>query len=60
MKKIELIRDLSFGMPIIILGERDKYSIYDYFGFNADVDQYYLYDSLQYSRQSKNFTIDEN
>ena len=62
-EKIELIREyLSVGMPIIILGERDKYEHYmTIFGFNADVDQYYLYDSLQVqSPEQKNFTIDEN
>lgn len=62
-EKIELTQEyISVGMPIIILGERDKYEHYmTIFGFNADVDQYYMYDSLQVqSPEQKNFTIDEN
>jgi len=62
-EKIMLIQQyLSYGLPIIILGQRDNYEHYiTIVGFDSNKDQYYVYDSLQSSSpEQKNMTIDEN
>jgi len=62
-KKIKLVQEyLSFGMPIIILGERNNYEHYiTILGFDSNKDQYYIYDSLQESSpEQKAMTTDEN
>jgi len=53
---------LSDGSPVIILGERDGYEHYlTLFGFNANLDEYYIYDSLQSaSHDQQGMTTDEN
>lgn len=62
-EKITLIQEyLSLGMPVIILGERDGYEHYiTILGFDSNLDQYYIYDSLQAPLpEQKDMTIDEN
>lgn len=62
-EKITLIRQyLSLGKPIIILGERDHYEHYiTLLGFNARINEFHIYDSLQASSsEQKGMTIDEN
>lgn len=58
-----LIRQyLSMGRPIIILGERNNYEHYvTILGFRSDMDQYYIYDSLQAPSDEKSgMTTDDN
>jgi len=62
-EKITLIKQyISNKIPVIILGERDKYEHYlTILGFNADKDEYYIYDSLQAaSLDQQGMTTDEN
>lgn len=63
VEKITLVREyLSSGKPTIILGERDGYEHYmTLLGFDANRDEYYVYDSLQKaSPEEQGMTTDEN
>jgi len=59
--RIVFLRErLSQGMPVIILGERDKIEHYiTIFGFNSKKDEFYVYDSLL-GKGKEGFTVDEN
>lgn len=62
-EKLALIQEyLSTNKPIIILGERKSYEHYlTIFGFNANTDEYYLYDSLQAASPNEpDITTDKN
>lgn len=62
-EKLALIQEnLSLNKPLIILGERDNYEHYiTLLGFDSNIDEYYIYDSLrEASLDQPNMTIDEN
>jgi len=62
-EKITLVRGyLSMGRPIVILGERDNYEHYvTILGFASDMDQYFIYDSIQApSHENPELTTDDN
>lgn len=59
--KIKFIKEqLSFGKPVIILGERKKYEHYlTILGFDNSKDEFYIYDSF-YNKAEEGLTIDNN
>ncbi len=61
-EKITLIQQyLSLKKPVIILGERDNYEHYlTILGFDANSDEYYIYDSLKTASPEQGMTKDEN
>lgn len=61
-KIVYLQQELTEGHPIIILGERDGFEHYiTLFGFNAEKDELYLYDSFHdKDEDNPEYTIDSN